>query len=50
MNFEPTPRAQALQSQLAAFMDAHIYPAEPRFHDEVHHKQIVRLELALWAT
>jgi acyl-CoA dehydrogenase len=34
MDFESSPRAQALELQLAAFMDAHVYPAEPQFREE----------------
>ncbi len=31
MDFTHSPRAQALQQQLLAFMDEHVYPAEPVF-------------------
>jgi acyl-CoA dehydrogenase len=35
MDFEYSPKTQALMAKLSAFMDAHIYPNEKRFHDEV---------------
>jgi len=35
MLFETTPRAKKLAADLTAFMDAHIYPNERRFHEEV---------------
>ncbi|HET7730665.1 MAG TPA: acyl-CoA dehydrogenase family protein [Usitatibacter sp.] len=35
MDFEPSPKVRDLQKRLAAFMDAHVYPNEQRFHDEV---------------
>ncbi len=35
MSFDPSPRAAALIEQLTAFMDAHIYPNEARFAEEV---------------
>ena len=35
MEFAHSARVQALQEKLAAFMDAHVYPNERRFHDEV---------------
>ena len=34
MSFDPSPKVQALQQQLTAFMDEHIYPAEKRFVQE----------------
>lgn len=34
MPFEPSPKVQALQQRLIAFMDEHIYPAEKRFVQE----------------
>ena len=34
MSFDPSPKVQALQKQLTAFMDEHIYPAEQRFMQE----------------
>ena len=34
MSFEPSPKVQALQAQLSAFMDQHIYPNEARHADE----------------
>src|SRR5690606_23949750 len=35
MDFTHSPRAQALQDKLLAFMDGHVYPAEPRFKAEL---------------
>ncbi|HJV01309.1 MAG TPA: acyl-CoA dehydrogenase family protein, partial [Burkholderiaceae bacterium] len=35
MDFEYSPKVQQLQARLTAFMDEHVYPAEPRFHAEV---------------
>ena len=35
MNFDYSDKVKALQSRLLAFMDAHIYPNEPRFFQEV---------------
>ena len=35
MNCELTDRAKQLQEQLLAFMDAHVYPNEARFQEEV---------------
>ena len=35
MNLEPSPRARELRERLLAFMDEHVYPAEPVFHAEV---------------
>jgi len=35
MDFSHSPRVRALQDRLTAFMDEHIYPAEPRFSAEV---------------
>jgi acyl-CoA dehydrogenase len=35
MLFETTPRAQALAGKLTAFMDAHIYPNESVFRDQI---------------
>jgi acyl-CoA dehydrogenase len=34
MAFDPSPKVQALQRRLAAFMDAHIYPNEDRHAEE----------------
>lgn len=34
MSFDPSPKVQALQQRLIAFMDEHIYPAEKRFVQE----------------
>jgi acyl-CoA dehydrogenase len=34
MSFEPSPKVQALQARLQAFMDAHIYPNEVRHAEE----------------
>ena len=33
MNFEFTEKVQELQKRVAAFMDEHVYPNEPRFHE-----------------
>ncbi len=35
MHFEHSPKVQQLQARLTAFMDAHIYPNEGRFHQEI---------------
>ena len=35
MNFEHSPKVQDLLARLAAFMDAHVYPNERRFQDEI---------------
>jgi len=35
MNFDYTPKVKELQARLLAFMDAHVYPNEARFHQEV---------------
>ena len=35
MHFEFTPKVKELQGKLLAFMDAHIYPNEQRWHDEI---------------
>ncbi|MBV8124320.1 MAG: acyl-CoA dehydrogenase family protein [Paucibacter sp.] len=35
MNFDYSPKVQALQARLLAFFDQHIYPNERRFHEEV---------------
>ena len=35
MEFGETERARELQARLRAFMDAHVYPNEPRFHAEI---------------
>jgi alkylation response protein AidB-like acyl-CoA dehydrogenase len=35
MSFELNEKTKILQSRLQKFMDAHIYPNEPRFHEEV---------------
>jgi acyl-CoA dehydrogenase len=35
MDFDYSPKVKDLQARLAAFMDAHVYPNEQRFHDEV---------------
>jgi acyl-CoA dehydrogenase len=37
MSFELNEKTRILQSRLQEFMDAHIYPNEERFHDEVEH-------------
>ena len=42
MSFDPSPKVQALQQQLTAFMDEYIYPAEKRFVQEAE-------ELGPWA-
>src|SRR5271169_6243324 len=38
MNFEPSAKAKELQQRLHSFMDAHVYPNEQRFEDEVAHE------------
>jgi acyl-CoA dehydrogenase len=35
MNFDHSPKVRALQTRIIAFMDAHVYPNEHRFRDEV---------------
>jgi len=35
MDFDYSPKVKDLQQRLAAFMEAHVYPNEQRFHDEV---------------
>jgi acyl-CoA dehydrogenase len=35
MDFEHSDKVKALQAKLVRFMDAHVYPNEVRFHDEV---------------
>ncbi len=35
MNFDYTPKVQALQERLLAFMDKHIYPNEATYHDYI---------------
>ena len=35
MNFEYSPRVKELERELRAFMDAHIYPNEARFTQEI---------------
>ncbi|MEL6367164.1 MAG: acyl-CoA dehydrogenase [Pseudomonadota bacterium] len=35
MNFDYTPKVQALQERLLAFMDEHIYPNEATYHDYI---------------
>ena len=35
MDFAHTPRAQALQERVRAFMQTHVYPAEHRFEEEL---------------
>jgi len=35
MDFDYSPKVKDLQARLTAFMDAHIYPNERRFHEEV---------------
>ena len=35
MSYDPSPKVQALQQRLLAFMDQHIYPNEARWHHEM---------------
>ena len=35
MDFDYSPKVQALQARLTAFMDQHVYPNEARFHAEI---------------
>lgn len=35
MEFEPSARTKELHERLQAFMDAHVYPNEQRYHEEV---------------
>jgi acyl-CoA dehydrogenase len=34
MNFELSAKTKELQQRLQGFMDAHVYPNEPRFEEE----------------
>ncbi|MFO1329591.1 MAG: acyl-CoA dehydrogenase family protein [Rubrivivax sp.] len=34
MSYDPSPKVQALQQRLLAFMDEHVYPNEPRHYHE----------------
>src|ERR1700761_1120334 len=35
MDFQPSDRSQELQERLLAFMDEHVYPAEPVYHEQL---------------
>jgi acyl-CoA dehydrogenase len=35
MDFSHSEKVRLLQERLEGFMDAHVYPAEPRFHEEL---------------
>ena len=35
MNFEPSAKTKELQQRLQKFMDAHVYPNEQRFDEEM---------------
>ena len=35
MDFEPSARSRELAERLIAFMDAHVYPNETRYHEEI---------------
>jgi acyl-CoA dehydrogenase len=35
MDFDYSPRTKQLQAQVREFMDAHVYPNEQRYHDEI---------------
>ncbi|WP_214368930.1 acyl-CoA dehydrogenase family protein [Pseudonocardia sp. H11422] len=35
MDFTPDPKTEHLRDQLLEFMDSHVYPAEPVFHEQV---------------
>src|SRR5271167_3074246 len=35
MDFSHSDKVRFLQEQVNGFMDAHVYPAEPRFHEEL---------------
>ena len=35
MDFDYSPKVKQLQQRLREFMDAHVYPNEKRFNDEV---------------
>ena len=35
MDFEFSPRVQELQARVRAFMDEHVYPAEPAYWAEI---------------
>ena len=51
MDFSMSPQAAELRQRLVAFMDAHVYPNERRFHEEIrasgdpHHEPAVLREL-----
>src|ERR1039458_4264027 len=40
MDFSHSDKVRGLQDQLQAFMDAHVYPAEPRFDEEMHKNRL----------
>ena len=35
MTFEPSEKAKQLQARLKSFMDAHVYPNERRFYEQL---------------
>ncbi len=51
MNFEKTDRCKEYEERLLAFMDEHVYPAEPVYHEQIaasgdpHHQPAVMGEL-----
>ena len=51
MDFAFSPRCEELRAELLDFMDAHVYPAEPTYHDQIqasgdpHHHPRVMEEL-----
>ena len=46
MNFDYTPKVQALREKLLAFFDEHIYPNERAFADEIARNRAERQRLA----
>ena len=40
MNFDYSPKVQAMRERLLAFFEQHIYPNERRFHEQVHEGDI----------
>ena len=35
MDFALSPRAETLRQELLDFMDSHVYPAEPVYHEQI---------------
>ena len=55
MDFELTDRCKEYQERLRAFMDEHVYPAEPIYHEQLtasgdaHHQPAIMEELKVEA-